>query len=946
MKSSQMVKTILWVVFLFFANNCSPNNTLIQTSHPDTPTQVVKVSIIQRISYIEEENYTRIHIEGSETIAPPFYKLLSDPFRIVIDVQDIDLRQIKEPIKIDNGTIGEVLITQYDDKGRIEIGLAQMANYNISKEDKNLIIDIEKVKKIAEVKEVKKEENGIKGKEIGISPGESKKEDTLPIQPIATTSVPPTVNKAKEIVNFLLDQKRDFITFNIIADGKLENYDSFKLDSPARLVLDIWGVGTRYPQKSIKIKNPLVKEVRIGHYPDKIRLVFDSLKSQLPPYQINRIDDKLIVSIGNVPQPSEPQILLQEKSAEGILPPKVKEGATVSPKAQEQALLKHEEPAKTIKINTLTEIDFKQMDHKSRIVIALTGEPKFDSYTISKKMIAVDIKNAFVPKHLQRGLDTSEFESAINYINIQNVKTRKANDVRILIKLREEVPFETTKEGRILFIDIERPKKVEAKIETAPIPGKEGVAVETKKEEIEKEEEKAIPELEKTEKVLPAVEEKPVPQPQITKIIGAKKGSEEGLPEKIYIGRKLSLDFKDADIKNILRLIAEVSNLNIIVGDEVTGKITMRLVDVPWDQALDVILQARSLGMIRVGNVIRVAPIDKLKKEIEEELIAKRAKEKLEDLVTELIPVNYATGKEILPQVKSVLSDRGDVKVDDRTNILIVKDIPRNIVGAKNLVKSLDTRTPQVMIEARIIEANLTFQEELGVSWGFKASTGTGENKTTTVGGGILGSTLGTATRKLIDLPASPKGGTGSPGLLEFLFTSVYGIKELDVALSAHENKGDVKIISSPKIATLDNKQASVEQGLRIPYKKITTEGTVSVEFIEANLKLTVTPHVTSDGNVKMSITVKKDAPDFSIVVESTPSIDKKEAITEVLVKDGGIVVIAGIYTIEKTEGTEGVPLFSKIPLLGWLFKREAKEDKRKDLLIFISPKIVKDQVS
>jgi type IV pilus assembly protein PilQ len=370
----------------------------------------------------------------------------------------------------------------------------------------------------------------------------------------------------------------------------------------------------------------------------------------------------------------------------------------------------------------------------------------------------------------------------------------------------------------------------------------------------------------------------------------------------------------------------------------------MRLVDVPWDQALDVILQARSLGMSRMGNVVRVAPLDSLKKEIQTELEAKRMRERLEDLVTELIPVNYATAKEISPQVKSILSDRGDVKVDERTNILIVKDVPRNMSGVKNLVKSLDTKTPQVLIEARIIEANLTFQEELGVSWGFKASTGTGQSKTFTVGGGTSGSVLGTITNEIVTLPAQPKAGSGAPGILEFLFSSKYGIKELDIAISAHEAKGDVKIISSPKIATLDNKEASVEQGLRIPYKKITTDGTISVEFIEANLKLTVTPHVTNDGYVKMSIRAKKDAPDFSVVVESTPSIDKKEAITEVLVKDGGVVVIAGIYTIEKTDATEGIPLFGKIPLLGWLFKREAKEDKRKDLLIFISPKILKEE--
>ena len=167
----------------------------------------------------------------------------------------------------------------------------------------------------------------------------------------------------------------------------------------------------------------------------------------------------------------------------------------------------------------------------------------------------------------------------------------------------------------------------------------------------------------------------------------------------------------------------------------------------------------------------------------------------------------------------------------------------------------------------------------------------------------------------------------------------------MDVTLSAHENKGDVKIISSPKIATLDNKEASIEQGLRIPYLKLTTEGTVTTDFIDANIKLTVTPHVTNDGTIKLIVKVKKDAPDTSIVVQGVPSIDKKEAISEVLIKDSGVVAIAGIYTIDKEIQNEGVPLFNKIPLLGWLFKRENKQDNRKDLLIFISPKIMKDEV-
>jgi type IV pilus assembly protein PilQ len=188
-------------------------------------------------------------------------------------------------------------------------------------------------------------------------------------------------------------------------------------------------------------------------------------------------------------------------------------------------------------------------------------------------------------------------------------------------------------------------------------------------------------------------------------------------------------------------------------------------------------------------------------------------------------------------------------------------------------------------------------------------------------------------------------GALGLPGVINFLFTSMGSLDLLDIAISAHEVSGDAKIISSPKIATLDNKEASIEQGLRIPYLKLTTEGTVTTDFIDANLKLTVTPHVTNDQHIKMILKVKKDRPDQTVVVQGVPSIDKKEAITEVLVKDGGVVVIAGLYTIEKNDGMEGVPLLNKIPLLGWLFKREAKEDTRKDLIIFISPKIIKDQV-
>jgi type IV pilus assembly protein PilQ len=940
MKSYRSYKMIWFFLFLLLVNGCATSNSSRQTTPSDSPPKTLKVSVIQNVSFVEEENSTRIRLEGSEILDSPFYKLLSDPLRIAIDVPNIDLRRIKEPVRIGNGTVSEVLTTQFDDKGRIEIGLLQMTNYNVFKEDKNLIIDIEKVKKIAEVKEASKQEvkqeEEVKDRRSEITPSELKGEEIPPIKPLETGPPPETLQKAKQIVNLSFDKKKDSITFNLVGDGKIGNYNAFKLDSPPRLVLDIWEMDTRFPKDPIKIQDQLIKKVRIGRHPDKLRFVFESLTPQLPPYQVTRSGDKLMISFGSVPQPSEPQIVLAEKTT-GLVPSK---------RAQIRA-----------------PIEFKQVDDVSRIVVSLTEEPQFESRTVSKKVVAVDIKNAFLPAHLQKGMDTSEFDSAVQYIDLKNIKAGKASDVRILIKLKEEVRVDTTKEGKTLFIDVERPKKIEAKTEVMPEAKKEEVVLESKKgeakeekdkkimdsqkEEVQKEREKTVLELKRPDKALATIEEKAPVQPQgFKRAQGAKKVVEEAPPEMVYTGRKLSLDFKDADIKNILRLIAEVSNFNIIAGDEVTGKITMRLVDVPWDQALDLILQARSLGMSKMGNVIRIAPLESLKKEIQVELESKRSKEKLEDLVTELIPVNYATGKEILPQVKGILSDRGDIKVDDRTNILIIKDIPRNIAAAKNLVKSLDTKTPQVMIEARIVEANMNFQRVLGISWGFLTHEGPDKGRQTSVGGGTAGAStlrdpIGTpsvSTRKLVDLPAI--GGS----ILEFLFTSDSGLKSLDVAISAGEEQGDVKIISSPKIATLDNKEASVEQGLRIPYLKLTTEGTVTTDFIDANLKLTVTPHVTNDGQIKMKIDTKKDAPDTSITVQGVPSIDKKQAITEVMIRDGGVVTIAGIYTIEKNNTSSGVPLLSKIPVLGWLFKAESKEDTRKDLLIFISPRIIKDQ--
>ncbi|MDP3016037.1 MAG: AMIN domain-containing protein, partial [Deltaproteobacteria bacterium] len=385
-----------------------------------------------------------------------------------MDFPNIDLKQVKHGLKIENGTISEVITTQYDDKGRIEIGLLQMTHYNISREDRNVFIDIEKVNPVrnssgalnpalrggapygAEPGIILKsnpdaEQGGIisNGVKKAVEIKEVKKESAPPSPPAVVASATEKTNKAKEIIDFSLEEKKDHIDFNILADGKVENYNLFKLDGPPRLVLDIWEVGTQYPKKSIRISNPFIKEVRIGQHQDKLRLVFDSSKPQLPAYQINRIGDRLVISLGNVPQPSEPQILLQEKGSEKLSAPKLQLASSTAPAVKEKvASPSAVVPAKPVRAKiALKEIDFKQINDKSRIAVTLSGDPQFETYRVSEKAIAIDIKNAFAPKHLQRRMNTSEFDSAVNYIDIKNVK----NDVKILVTLREEMPYEANK---------------------------------------------------------------------------------------------------------------------------------------------------------------------------------------------------------------------------------------------------------------------------------------------------------------------------------------------------------------------------------------------------------------------------------------------------------------------------------------------------------------------
>jgi type IV pilus assembly protein PilQ len=430
------------------------------------------------------------------------------------------------------------------------------------------------------------------------------------------------------------------------------------------------------------------------------------------------------------------------------------------------------------------------------------------------------------------------------------------------------------------------------------------------------------------------------------------------LAQARYTGRRINIDLKDADIHNVLRLLADTGHVNIVTADDVSGTITIRMVNVPWDQVLDVVLQAKGLGMVRQGNLIRVAPLAQLQKERELRLAQQKQEYELTPLETRLIPISYAQADEIQHRAKELLSPRGSIAVDERTNMLIARDIGANLDYIEQLVRSLDTPTAQVLIEARIVEATSKYQRDVGIQWGgdttFSPTTGNPTGvafpSTVAVTGGNYDNNTPTAglspfTRNIatpnfaVNLPAAV--GTGSGGALGVTLGSIDNTLNLGLRLSALETSGLVRIVSAPKIMVLDNREARINQGTLIPFAQVSALG-VQTTFQEAKLQLLVRPHVTSDGSVSMHVKLNRDEPDFTQTSpRGDPTILKREAETDLLVIDGHTAVIGGIYTRNTGRNLDQIPFLGDIPILGVLFQRRRAADARGELLIFITPHIV-----
>jgi type IV pilus assembly protein PilQ len=442
---------------------------------------------------------------------------------------------------------------------------------------------------------------------------------------------------------------------------------------------------------------------------------------------------------------------------------------------------------------------------------------------------------------------------------------------------------------------------------------------------------------------LQAFEEKPsaLPVAQMPeKVEVAEVKEPEVLVEGKYTGKKISLDFQNADIVPVVRLLADISGYNIVVSPEVKGKLTMKLINVPWDQVLDLILKTFSLGKSIEGNIIRIAPYTVLAKESEEAAKAKEAGIKAEALETRVFPISYADVSVVETSIKNskILTTRGSISVDKRTSSMVIKDIISVFPEVESLLLTLDKPTPQVLIEARIVEVNTNEVLDLGIQWGGFI---TGNNPDLFLSG-FTTFNKGTFTgeRFLVDFPGG--GGAGAGGGFTFGMMNPARTMGLDLQLSAVETLGKGKVISNPRIMTVDNGKAKILQGKSIPFTKLTSEGIPSEEFKDVTLELNVQPHITPDNSISTDIEIRKEELDFAFrSLQGTPSTDKKEAKTNVIIKDGETIVIGGIYKINKTDSNAGVPGLMKIPILGWLFKKHKEEAITSELLIFITPRIV-----
>jgi type IV pilus assembly protein PilQ len=659
----------------------------------------------------------------------------------------------------------------------------------------------------------------------------------------------------------------------------------FTIQQPARIAIDLPGVGNAMGKPSVEINQGNLRSVNVAQAGDRTRLVLNLKQAATYRAQID----------GNA-------LLIVVDSA-GAAPAAAATGA--APAAATAAAPTTFAPSQNRDPQSLREIDFRRgVDGAGRVIVTLPSNQVGVEIRQQGTGLLVEFPRSTVPDNLRKRFDVTDFGTPV-----QTVTTTQSGDrVRMVIEPRGNWEHSAYQSDTQFVVEV-RPVKVD--------PNK------------------------------------------LTQGQG-------------YAGEKLSLNFQNIEVRSLLQVIADFTNFNVVTSDTVTGSLTLRLKDVPWDQALDIILQAKGLGLRKSGNVIWIAPKDELAIKEQADLEAGKKKTELEPLRTQSFQLNYTKAEDVAKGLAGtntgsaggtstkLLSARGSVISDQRTNQLFVTDIPSKLEEIQSLIARIDIPVRQVLIEARIVEASDTFGKSLGAKLGFvdlrgirNGTPGWGGDNRVAIGGNYVG--VGQVTRQtpdagdaytnqqMINLPAIGQGGY-NPASFALSIFGASSNRFLNLEISALEADGKGKIVSSPRIVTADQVKAFISQGQKVPFQKSTSSGATAIEFVEATLKLEVTPQITPEGNIIMDVKINKDS--LGALTALGREINVKEVKTQVLVENGGTVVIGGIYEQQSNDTVTKVPFLGDVPVLGNLFKTKTQDSQRTELLVFLTPKVVTEKAA
>lgn len=759
---------------------------------------------------------------------------------------------------------------------------------------------------------------------------------------------------ATQVQSVYATQLPDGMLVTVRGNGMMSEFRTATDRNPPRIIITIPGVRSIYQgEQFFPVDTSQVKNVRHSGTAEGVQVVVETRPQYLSAFEARPDKDGMTLLIRGAPG--------QDMPMAGTRSPESMPATNAAGEPIDYTL-----PAWVFDVNFNTE-----PSGQAALEINATRPVRYDVTEMGDNKIALTIFNAKLPPHQQQPIEADRVDSPVSRI-VPTVSSDNAANTVFEIALKESVPYFVDQEDGRVSLKFEAssipPEPVERMTVAQPspmvpppagdVPPPGGTA--------------AMPSGDVPMTASPTV---PPPADLTTGMGDDPLAEDDALLEEEtpqYTGEKIALDFFETDIKNVFRILKEVSGMNFAVDKDVTGKVTLTLSEpVPWDQVLDLILKMNKLGKSVEGNIIRVATRetldeeDKLRQEKKAAALTLRDQEKqLEPLKTEYIAVNYSNADtEIKPHIEKLLTkDRGSVSVDSRTNVVIMTDTEDRIRQAKELIRKLDRVTPQVIIEARVVEADTTFSQAIGAVWQLgigvqevSQDSNASDNAASAFIGGMtdtveesvnnrvgvgpergynnLGGTYG--YNMGMNFPAAAE----NPGRFGFNFTRIAGTPFLlNAKLEALETQGEAKIISAPKVVTLDNKKATIKQGVSYPFQTV-EDGEVNIEFKDVDLLLEVTPHVTPDNRISMNINITKN--DLGNIVAGQQSFTTKEAQTELLVNDGDTVVIGGIIKTTENTSYSGVPGLSKVPILGWLFKNESDTNRKEELLIFITPRIV-----